>query len=259
LKNLIPIFIISGLLVTGLNSCKKDPGPAFDMGYNYFPDEIGTYVVYNVDSIFYDDRYTPSKKDTFKFQIKEKIQSVFNDSEGRPTMRLERSVKYFNADMDYALMNWKLKDVWIQNKTKRTAEKVEEDVRYIKLAFPVTSDKKWNGNAYNTNPEENYSYNFIDLARTVGNIRFDSVLQVDQHNETNLISQIISEEKYARNVGMIYKKVIDVDSQYPASWNSNPPLPYLQDSLSAFYAKPILERATSGYQYTMTVTSFGKE
>src|SRR3990167_8625748 len=88
------------LLIAGIYSCKKDPSPALDLGYNYFPDAVGTYVVYNVDSIFYDDfNVNPSNHispaDTFKFQLKEKIQSVYTDNEGRPALRLERYVKYY--------------------------------------------------------------------------------------------------------------------------------------------------------------------
>lgn len=243
-------------MISGFYSCKKDPAASVDLGYNYFPDQVGKYIVYNVDSIYYNGNYTPARKDTFKFQLKEKIESVYNDAEGRPAMRLERSVKYFDKLIPYSEMEWRLRDIWSQNRTARTAEKVEENVRFVKLSFPVNTEVLWNGNIKNTNAAEQYTYNFIDQARTIGNIRFDSVLQVDQHNETNLVIQKIYEEKYARNVGMIYKRIIDVDSQYPTTWNSNP---YLNDSLQFFYSKPILERASSGFQYTMTVTTYGLE
>jgi hypothetical protein len=254
LKKTVSIFV--ALVAICLYSCKKDPGVPFDMGYNYFPDQVGKYVVYNVDSIYYNSFYSPSRKDTFKFQIKEKIESIFTDNEGRPAMRLERYVKYYDKNVPYSEMEWQLRDVWMQNRTVKNAEKIEENVRYLKLIFPLNKDVTWNGNAYNTEPEERYKYNFIDLPRTIGNIHFDSVLQVDQHNETNLIISKIYEEKYARNVGMIYKRVVNVDSQYPTSWNSNP---FISDSLAIFYNTDILKRASSGYQYTMTITTYGTE
>jgi hypothetical protein len=249
-------YILFFIAITGLNSCKKDPGATLDLGYNYFPEQAGKYVVYNVDSIFYNGNYSPARKDTFKFQIKEKIQSIYIDNEGRSTMRLERYVKYYDRNIPYSGMDWILRDVWAQNRTARSAEKVEENVRFKKLVFPLTEDVTWNGNVYNTDGEETYKYEFVDRPRTVGILAFDSVLQVDQHNETNLIIQKYKEEKYARNVGMVYKRIVDLDSQYPSSWNSNP---YLNDSLALFYPKPIVERASSGYQYTMTITSYGTE
>jgi hypothetical protein len=255
LKNRISIFFTAGILLTGLYSCKKDAGTPFDFGYNYFPNEVGKYVVYNVDSFYYDDRYFPSKIDTFNFQLKEKIESIYSDNEGRPTIRLERYVKY-KSSIPYSSMDWTLRNVWVENRSAKTAEKVEENVRFVKLSFPVKADETWNGNIYNTEGEENYKYNFIDKERTIGNIHFDSVLQVDHHDETNLVLKKYSEEKYARNVGLIFKRFIDVNSQYPESWNSSS---NLNDSLAIFYGKDIMNRVSSGSQYTMTISTYGKE
>lgn len=246
-------------MLTGISSCKKDPGPALDLGYNYFPDQVGTYVIYNVDSVFYDANYYPPKIDSFKFQLKEKIESIFTDNEGRPAMRLERYVKNFNDSMPYSAMNWELRNVWLQNKSLKTAEKVEENIRFVKLAFPVNIDRSWDGNAYNTYGENIYKFNFIDKPRTIGNRLFDSVLQVDQQNESTLINKYYYEEKYARNVGLIFKKVINIESQPNPAWSDPLQFPYGNDSLNLFFNDDILDRVTSGFQYTMTVTSFGIE
>jgi hypothetical protein len=256
-KSVLALFI-SWLLISSV-SCKRDPGLAPDLGYNYFPDQPGRFVVYTVDSFFYNGITTPATVINTKFQIKEKIESVYTDNEGRPTMRLERYIKMYDPAVPYSAMSWTLKDVWAQNKTKKNVERVEENVRFVKLLFPVREDQVWNGNAKNTIGEENYKYEFFDLERTIGNIKFDSVLQVSQHNETSLVHQVYAEEKYARNAGMIYKRVIDVNSQPPSSWNTNPPMPFLSDSLSAFYARPILSRASSGFHYTMIVNAYGIE
>ena len=146
-------------------------------------------------------------------------------------------------------MSWTLKNVWSENRTATSAEKVEENVRYVKLKFPVKEDQKWNGNIQNTLTEWNYSYNFFDLSRTVGGIKFDSVLQVDQYDDEskNLVERTLYIEKYARNVGLIHKQVIDIESQP----GSNPP--------SNFFQIPIMQRVTSGFQYTMTINSYGIE
>lgn len=256
MKNFPFILLISVILLSGSSSCKKDAAAKPDLGYNYFPDQIGKYVIYNVDSFYYDNAFYPVKIDTFKFQIKEKIQSIFNDNQNRPTMRLERYIKQYNPLVPYSNMSWILNDVWAQNRNARNAEKVEENVRFVKLIFPLNVDQTWNGNVQNSLEEETYEYAFFDLPRTVGGIRFDSVLQVTQHDETNLILRKYSEEKYARNVGMIYKRVINVNSQYPTSWNQDP---FINDSLALFYPKPILKRVSSGFQFTMTITSYGTE
>jgi hypothetical protein len=251
------IVFFATALVSGISSCSKDPAPAPDLGYNYFPDKAGSYIVYNVDSVAYNAHaYSyPAIRDTFRFQLKEKIQSVYTDNEGRATLRLERYIKRYNPSVPYSLMNWTLRNVWAENRTARAAEKVEENVRFVKLAFPVKEGQEWNGNAQNTMQAENFSYAFFDITRTIGNIRFDSVLQVDQYNELDLVHQKYYEEKYARNVGLIYKRVIDIQSQ-PPDWSMDP---FMNDSLTLFFGNPILKRASAGSQYTLTISTFGTE
>jgi hypothetical protein len=256
----ISFFLIMAL---GIFSCKKDKPTVPDMGYDYFPNQVGRYVVYDVDSFYYDNFHinlTTYKVpiDTFKFQLKEKIESIFYDNQNRPTIRLERYVKHYNDTLSYASMPWALRNVWAENRTATTAEKVEENVRYIKLAFPVTINQTWNGNAQNTLAEWDYNYSFFGLPRTVGSIHLDSVLQVNQFDDNNsiLTQRQLYTEKYARNVGLVYKQVIDVQSQPNPAWNL---LPFGSDTTAAFFGKPILQRVTSGIQYTWTINSYGTE
>ena len=245
------IFIGLSIFFGGIISCKKDKDPVPDLGYNYFPNKVGTYVIYDVDSIYYDD--FNNKKDTFKFQLKHKIESIFTDNQGRPTQRIERSVKKYNATIPYSAMNWILKDVWSANVSSTSAEQVEENVRFVKLAFPVKETQKWNGNAQNTLPVWNYSYTFFDLTRTYANRVFDSVLEVNQYDDKNIVltQRQLYVERYARNIGLIYKRVIEVQSQ--------PDPLFTPFQLQAFFGKPILQRVTSGFQYTYTINSYGTE
>ena len=257
MKRLITLLSLFILISIGFFSCKKkeDDKPV-DMGYDYFPNQAGRYVVYDVDSIHYDDfninlntHISPAIE--YKFQIKEKIESIYMDNENRPTMRLERYVKYFDQAVPYTQMQWTLRNVWSENRTSTTAEKVEENMRYIKLAFPVTSSKTWNGNAQNTDPAMNYSYASIDQPLQIGLLAFDSVAQVNQLDNSTLITKQYSIEKYARKAGLIYKQWIDIQSQPASTWNSA--------QLSTYLAMPILSRVTKGNQYTMTASYYGTE
>ena len=247
----------------GFNSCKKDTTPLPDMGYNYFPNDVGRYVVYDVDSLVYNDaNLNPNTHlapvDTFRFQIKEKITSVFSDNLNRPTLRLERFVKIYSDTLSYNQMPWKFRNVWTENRTTSTAEKVEENVRYIKLAFPVKENQTWNGNAQNYNQEMNYYYAFYDQRIKVGGVFYDSALQVIQYDDGGGIftERQLYTEKYARNVGMIYKQEINVFSQPFAGWNN---LTYGSDSVITFFAKPLMQRITGGTQCTMTINTYGVE
>lgn len=204
MKNL---FFIAVLIL--VFSCKKDKQieNAPDLGYDYFPVTMGKYVVYDVDSTAY---IQPSGSVIHaKYQIKEVIDSMFLDNQNRVTYRLSRYYKNYNASIPYDQMPWTYKDAWMINRTATTAEEVEENVRYIKLIFPVEKNAKWNGNAQNTIGDWQYKYTKVDGPETINGINFDNTLTVLQHNETPAIYYKNYEEKYAKGIGMIYKEISD--------------------------------------------------
>ena len=249
MKYFAPIFLFLFILISSTYSCKKDKSrETVDMGYTYFPEKVGSFVVYDVDSFYYND--FSDHIDTFKFQLKEKTESVFLDNQNRPTLRIERYVRFYDPKKPYSSIPWKIRNVWTANRTASTAERVEENVRFTKLIFPVSNSSSWNGNAQNTMSAINYSYLFVDLPRTIGKIAFDSVLQVNQQDETNLISKKFYIERYARHIGLTFKHVIDVQSQPDG----------VPDSLLPIWiATPIMERVDAGIQYIITINSYGNE
>jgi hypothetical protein len=211
LKHLSCILIV----LIGLShiSCKKKKTEAPpDVGYGYAPDIIGKYVVYDVDSTVFDD----FAKDTlyYKYRIKEKLEETFTDNQGRTAIRLVRYVKRYDPAKSYDQIAWTLKDVWNYTRTATSLEVVEENVRYVKLAFPVKADVSWNGNAQNTQPTMDYKYLFTDQKHSVNGTVFDDVLCVEQKDDKrkNVIHRQYYIEKYARNVGLVYREITDVYS-----------------------------------------------
>lgn len=229
LKRVLPVL---GLVLI-FAACKKDSAITIDNGYAYFPDQVGHYVIYDVDSIVHND-FTKSV-DTFRFQVKEHFESEFYDNSGRPTLRIER----YKRTYPDTSAPWTLSDVWSANLTESRAERTEENQRFIKLIFPVNQKRGWNGNAYNTMDEWEYKYTSVDVPSTLRNLTFDSTLTVKQIDFENLINKKYYIEMYAKNVGLIYKETIDVSS----------------DSIVPFV--PLLKRITKGVEYKMTVNSFG--
>jgi hypothetical protein len=229
LQNIVGCFLFLGVLFF---SCKKDapPEPSVDFAYNYFPDEIGRYVVYEVDSIAQDDK--SNKHDTTRYLLKELIASSFLDNSSRQTLRIERYYKFYKKNIPYDSMNWIGPRVWFANKTTHTAEKVEENIRYLKLAFPMNKGKKWNGNVYNTLGRKEYEVMSLDQPETINAINFDSVATIKQLQKIDFIEYIYEAEKYVRNIGLVYK---------------------IRDSL---YDGGTAD--TIGYRYTQKIISYGK-
>lgn len=228
------LYLISCFVIIGtLYSCKKDVAPPIDMGYDYFPTEIGKWIIYDVDSTVYDDF-----SDTviiYQYLIKEVIESTFIDNQGLETQRIERYKRLDDS------LQWVIKDVWFSNRTTSTAEKVEENVRFIKLTFPVNLRNSWDGNAFNTMDEWNYEYTEVDVPCTINSLSFDSTATILQINDSTYIDKIYSLEIYAKNVGMIYKELIDVAA------NSSEIDPNT----------PLMDRITTGVIFTMKINSYG--
>jgi len=200
---LTPVVLL--ILLFTVLSCKKETELPVDMGHKYFPVNQGHWVIYDVDSISYND-FT-GHIDSFRFQIKEYVESVFMDNEGRETQRLERYKRLNDTSA------WIIKDVWTENLTEANAEKVEENVRYVKLIFSPAENAKWDGNIYNTNGFQQYVYKDVHHSYSLNNITYDSTVSVLQKQEYTLISEKFEKEVYAAKIGMIYKKYVNLTKQ----------------------------------------------
>ncbi len=235
------IIVIASLPGIFLYTCKKDSPaePAVDSGYNYLPAEIGSYVIYQVDSIHYDDA-NQNQHDTTRYLLKEKIADVYTDNSGKPALRIERLYKYYDPALPYDSISWSAPRIWHANKSATDFQKVEEDVRYLRLVFPAKEGKKWNGNLYNTLGEKEYEIVSADINESVNSISFDSVLTVKQFDQIDFIEYRYEQEKYARTVGLIFKQR---DSLYFHQHDMNDTYPYDD---------------TIGFTYRQKIISYGK-
>jgi hypothetical protein len=89
-------------------------------------------------------------------------------------------------------------------------EKVEEDVRFIKLIFPVKDAREWNVNALNSLGSRTYTYENAHKAYTNGTLNFDSTVTVRNIDPENLVSEYRNTEMFATNVGLVYKNEVNV-------------------------------------------------
>lgn len=239
----LKFFILVALILSGLFiQCKKKPAETPpEIGEAYFPFESGRWVEYDVDSLAFLQLPTV---DTIikKFRIKEKADSAFYDNQGRLTYKLYRYKKNFDSAVPYSQMNWVLQDVWVINKTNTQAEVVEENVRYVKLVFPLKKDKTWNGNAQNTIGEWTYECTNYDESFSQNGINYESYTEINQKYYPTLIHHQDYRERYAKGIGMIYKEITDIKSQNNIGTIPN-----------------IFNRIEEGVIYKMTAVSYGKD
>jgi hypothetical protein len=199
-------------LSCALVACKPDSGDeTVDVGYAYFPVQVGATWVYDVDSISYDDNTGSTVIDTISYQYKEEITGTFKDATGKTGQLVSR---YFR---DRDTMPW----IRVANATllltELDAQKVQENIRFAKLVFPLGNEKKWNGNAYNQLGKEEYEITSFDATRSMGGKVYDKTLNVLQEDELNAVDEIRREEVYARNTGLIYLVSDSINTQISGS------------------------------------------
>jgi len=173
--------------------------------YRYFPLDSGSYIIYRVDSIIHnyadDNTNNPdSLIDTFQYEVKEVVDSDFIDGEGDLAWRISR---YYR---DIGASDWSFTTLWTAKRTLQSAQKVEENIRYVKLSFPVRLNKTWNGNLFNFLQEEDYSIEEANTPLSIGGYNFDSSVTVLELQDANLIHNIFKEEKYVYGLGLVYRQ-----------------------------------------------------
>jgi hypothetical protein len=224
-------------------TCNKDtPVVGIYFKYEYFPIQTGNWIEYEVDSITYDDFFDPIAIDTVSFFLREEISESFLDNEGREAYKIE----VYRKDTD--TLPWELINVQSVVKINQQAERVEDNLRFIKLVFPVVTDKKWSGNAYFDYTDNNscdflgdwnYQYTSVDKAANYNGLHFDSTLTVLQIDNENLLCKNYSQEIYAKHIGLVYKKLLRLATQ-----NINSTIPFE-------------EKAEKGFILNMKIKAYG--
>lgn len=181
--------------------------------YAYFPLDSGRYCIYEVDSIVYNETFA---NDTTSWLVREMVTDTFYDAEGRLNYSIERARRLTDAD------TWEVVDVWFAAQVDGKIEKVENNLRFIKLASPLLNNVEWDGNAYLGGLEDipfdyecnrlsyyegwNYRYQSIAEPFTVGGMQFPNTVTVIQEGDSNLIWYDYAKEIFAEDVGLIYKE-----------------------------------------------------
>ena len=209
-----------------------------DYGISYFPMDSGHWVIYQVDSVIY-SKFLAGGKDTVSAQLKEVLGGTFIDNLGRTARKVERYVRH-NPNTDWTSI---APNIWYALADSQRAERMEGDLRFVKMAFPVTQYQTWNGNSYvNTANSslhlyDNWTYRYTNIGEpaTVNAQQLDgtptsnsfertvTVSQTTGEDNDNLVEYSYATEQYAYGVGMIQKELwlLELGSkpiESPAPW-----------------------------------------
>lgn len=196
--------VLASLGAALLAGCAKDQVDPIDFGYDYFPTQNGLWVEYQVDSAW--RIASTGVEGSVSYRLREVIVEDHTDPAGRPAKRLLRYVLGEDSV-------WAIRDVWSKYRGTTAAEKTEENVRLQKMVFPVRDNQFWDLNILNPERSLELTYREVDVPWSTGGLSFDSTALVRQTVSPNLVDTIIHEERYARHVGMVYKRWVQSNTQ----------------------------------------------
>lgn len=200
--------------------CRKnqlEPKPN-DVGYGYFPLEVGNTWIYQVDSIHY-DAFAKSI-DTFSFLVKQVVVDTVVDNQGVRSSIVE----FFRTDSLTGA--YKLDRTLSKRIVDFRAEVIDSNVRVINLVFPPTLYKYWDANAYNTKSKSEYEILEALDSERIGTVLYNNVVHVVQRDEAFKTLRNYGVEKYAKGFGMVYahqiywiKKTIGDSTEIPNGYD----------------------------------------
>ena len=166
------------------------------LGYEYFPTNLGSFVEYEVKQTDYTPNNPPKNS---QYQLREVVTETYTDVENNIAYRLERW-KRPNANSV-----WLRDSIWTTTRNKYRGIRNENNITFLKLVFPLAEGLRWDGNAYNSFGENEYSIENLDKPLTINTSSFSKTLKVVQADDSSLVFLNKRYEIYAPNVGMVEK------------------------------------------------------
>ncbi len=215
--------ILPALLVAlGMASCKKETADISEInqGNKFYPTEIGKWIVYNYDSIVWDDlQGVPIPAEG---QLRYYTADTFRDDQGRLSYVVNVQIRENDTDP------YRPCDVIYVTPTANSLEFEQKNLKFIKMTFPVSNGKSWNGNAFiplndedytkeYDNDKWKYTYADFDTDFDPGNNLYEHTVTVNEIDDalnnpdvdtTAYAYKNYSQAKYAYGVGLIYSERI---------------------------------------------------
>jgi hypothetical protein len=226
-----------------------DPGAAQQA---YFPLETGKYLEYVADSMQYDFQDNGDVRiDSSRTLVRLQILDTFVDAAGETVFRIER---FERPDENTPWTFRRMESAW-RNTTQ--AVYTENNLRFLKLVFPMDRRTSWDGNHWIDPLREiniagetmrpfshwDYGVDSLDIPGKIGTFSFDSLLIVTEADENNLVERRYSKAIYAKHLGLVQRIQWILDSQY---CNQNP-IP------ADCFSKPWEQKAQKGFILKMTL------
>ncbi len=210
----------------------------------YFPLTVGKYLIYRLDSTVAtsDGIVNNGKLVVRSYRVKDLVEAEITDALGRKSYRIVRSISDTNGVLPYRNIA-----TLLALNTGDWVEYVDNNLRFMKMRFPVQDAFEWKGNSFidassassNLRYLNDWTYRyekinqpFTTLGKTYANTI--SVFQADETSppgpfDPKFYQQVNkANEVYAKGIGLVYKKFLHTLWQGPTA-GSPPKAGYYDD------------------------------
>lgn len=236
IKILLSLF--SGLLIlASLPSCSEEKEEFTTEKLEvYMPASPGKYITYRLDSMLFTNFGTVTT--IRKYQVKHVVDSKITDNLGRPSYRVYVYLRdSVNATSWTPAQPWSNAATYFITPVNDQVEVIENNLRFIKLHLPIKENFSWKGNkflpfdtiggvvkgpyhalfSFNNDDNMNDWDYYYDGGTSSFNYRgfsyadVQTVEQIDESFNVPIVTnsyayQSRSVEKYAKNIGMVYRE-----------------------------------------------------
>ncbi|MCC5945378.1 MAG: hypothetical protein JJT94_10605 [Bernardetiaceae bacterium] len=195
----ITVLCMAIILASLLSACANetiDPLPT-RQGESFYPIVEGYEKTYQVNQTIYRLNEAPEQ---VSYQLREILTEPFISEGGIPSFKVERYTRPTGLD------NFQLDSVWMLRRDDFGIVKIEHNVPFVKLRFPVRENQRWDGNIFNTRNPVNYQIHDYGVPKTIAGRSYPRTLTVMQETDSSLVSKNFAYEIFADSVGMVYKR-----------------------------------------------------
>lgn len=192
-------YFITACLLAFFSSCSNNEPHPVRSDLEYFPLKKGVYQLYQVEETQYTVVEGPV---TQNYQLMTEVTDSFPSTGGGTTYVIYRSIRIDETD------SWQYLDTWSVKANENAVVVDEGTTSYVKLAFPARTGKVWDGNFYNANGEDEYTFKSVGTTISVNATSYDDCVDIIQNDyQDPIVSVDVRREVYARGVGLVLKEV----------------------------------------------------
>lgn len=204
-----------------------------------YPQMVGKYFIYRLDSTVFEN----GKNEVVKsYQVKHIIEQKTKDNLNRDAWRINTYLNDVNGSGP-----WVSNGNYIVVPIDKRVEVIENNLRVIKIQLPVVQGFTWKGNSflpdrpysdlYATSVDDNmnqwdFTYETVAGSETIEGTNYPNVttvLQADESVNVPMLTNTVyaareySIEKYAKNLGLVYREHILWENQPRQKTTGTPP------------------------------------